>query len=160
MASHSRLRGVRSGRLSPEAEAELALAQSIERARHARRWAYFSTVLAFFAAAGAAVAVTSVLSAQDPPPPADSRAEVRDLRRDLSSLEDRMRKSAKANGAKAEEAQDSSRRVSNQFEELETEISGLSISGDTNDRRIRRLSADVKELREEVEGLGFDGTFP
>ena len=106
------------------------------------------------------MAVTSVLSAEDPPPPADSRAEVRDLRRDLSILEDRMRKSAKANGSKAEEAQESSRRVTNQFEELETEISALAKGGDANDRRVRRLSDDVKELREEVEGLGFDGAFP
>jgi septal ring factor EnvC (AmiA/AmiB activator) len=160
MASHSRLGGVRRARLSPEAQAELELAESLERARQARRWAYFSTVLAFFAAAGAAVVVVLFLSEDDPPPPADSRGEVRDLRGELSKLSDEMRRSSRENRSTAEGAEESSRRVSHELDELDRELSNLSKSGDANDRRLRKLGGDVKQLKEEVDRLGFDGAFP
>jgi len=67
-------------RLGPEAQAELELAQAVERARHARRWAYFSTLLAFLAAAGAAVAIVSLLAEEERPTPAVSRGEMQQVR--------------------------------------------------------------------------------
>jgi len=67
-------------RLGPEARAELELAQAVERARHARRWAYFSTILAFLAAAGAVVAIVSLLAEEERPTPAVSHGVMQQLR--------------------------------------------------------------------------------
>jgi Spy/CpxP family protein refolding chaperone len=160
MAPHSRLAGARRGRLSPEAQAELDLAQSVERARYARRWAFISTVLALIAAVGAAVAVALALSEADPRPPSASPAAVSDLRGELLSLRDEMRKAAQENRSKADEARGSSRAVSQQLEDLEIELASLSESDEPNDRRIRKLSDRLKQLRDEVDGLGFGSAFP
>ena len=147
-------------RLGPEARAELELAQAVERARHARRWAYFSTILAFLAAAGAAVAIVSLLAEEERPTPAVSRGEMQQIRAELAELTDELRKSTKANRARTEKAEAASRRALERIEGVDTELSGLSRSSAANERRIRRLSDDLERLREDVDNLGFGDAFP
>jgi hypothetical protein len=160
MASRSRLTGIRSGRRSPEAQAELELAQAVERAGHARRWAYFSTLLAILAAAGAAVAIVSLLAEEERPIPAVSRGEIQQIRAELAELTEELRKSTKANRARTEKAEAASGRALEQVEGVDTELSDLSRSSAANDRRIRRLSDDLERLREDVDNLGFGDAFP
>ena len=160
MASRSRLTGIRSGRRSPEAQAELELAQAVERAGHARRWAYFSTLLAILAAAGAAVAIVSLLAEEERPTPAVSRGEMQRIRAELAELTEELRKSTKANRARTEKAEAASGRALEQVEGVDTELSDLSRSSAANDRRIRRLSDDLERLREDVDDLGFGDAFP
>jgi hypothetical protein len=71
-----------------------------------------------------------------------------------------MRKAARENRSKAEEARGFSRAVSQQLEELEIEVVSLSESDEANDRRLRKLSDRVKRLRQEVDELGFGSAFP
>jgi len=147
-------------RLGPEARAELELAQAVERARHARRWAYFSTLLAFLAAVGAAVAIVSLLAEEERPIPAVSRGEMQEVRAELAELTEELRKSTKSNRARTEKAEAASRRALERIEGVDTELSDLSGSSAANDRRIRRLSDDLERLREDVDGLGFGDAFP
>ena len=147
-------------RLGPEAQAELELAQAVERARHARRWAYFSTLLAFLAAAGAAVAIVSLLAEEERPTPAVSRGEMQQVRVELAELSEELRKSTKANLGRTEKAEEASRRVLERVEGVDTELSDLSRSSAANDRRFRKLSDDLKRLHEDVDSLGFGDAFP
>ena len=134
--------------LTPEEEAaERERDELSEGLRAARRWAYLATILAFLAAAAAAVALASTLQDDGRGRPGASRSAVRDLQGDVAKLREQV-DAARDAGL---EAQDSTESLSNRVDDLESRIASAGEPDEGTQQQLEQLSQDVQQLQEDVD---------
>jgi hypothetical protein len=127
--------------LTPESVAEHADAE----AGRSRRWAYFALGLALLATIGAAIAIIFLVEATN---------ESRELRDDLRRLEERSEAARRAR-SEAGTAEQRSRSLREQVEDLEVRVEESNDRADATQRQVSSLEDelrdDIQQLRDEVE---------
>lgn len=138
--------------LTPEERAALAGSE----ARNSRRWAYLALFVALLAAVAAAIALVFLFSTaeQERSRASASRESVLELKEDVRRLREQSEAAGRAR-SEADTAEDRSRSLREQVDDLEAEVGNANDRADIAVRQAAgvndELSDDIQQLRDDLE---------